>query len=63
MVDELKEKIVLSITNNKRFLDTVNVDIYACIHFREFNKIANFAGIYKQIFNIIASMCSCLAHV
>ena len=36
--------------------DTVNVDIFACIHFRAFPKIGNFARIYFRVFDIIASM-------
>ena len=36
--------------------DTVNVDIFACIHFCVFPKIGNFAEIYIRVFNILASM-------
>ena len=35
--------------------DTVNVDIFTCINFREFAKIANFAWIYIRVFDNIAS--------
>ena len=35
---------------------TVNVDIFACIHFRTFPKIGNFARIYFRVFDIIAPM-------
>ena len=32
---------------------TVNVDVFACIHFREFEKISNFAEIKICVFIII----------
>ena len=35
---------------------TVYVDIFACINFRAFPKIGNFARIYFRVFDIIASM-------
>ena len=35
---------------------TVNVDIFACINFRAFPKIGNFARIYFRVFDILASM-------
>ena len=36
--------------------DTVTVDIFACIHFRAFPKIDNFAQTYICVFDIAASM-------
>ena len=36
--------------------DTVNVDIFACVNFREFPKIGNFARINLSVFDIFASM-------
>ena len=33
----------------------MNVDIFACIDFREFGKIDNFAWIYIRIFDSVAS--------
>ena len=34
----------------------MNVDIFACMNFREFDKTGNFARIYIRILGIIASM-------
>ena len=36
--------------------NTVNVDIFACIHFREFIKLGNFACIKIRVLCIIASI-------
>ena len=36
-------------------LNTVNVDIFGCIHFRELEKTSNFAGIQIRVFDNIAS--------
>ena len=33
-------------SRNTRILNTVNVDIFSSIHFREFTKIGNFAWIF-----------------
>ena len=35
-------------------LNTVNVDIFACLNFRAFVKIGNLARIYINVFDIIA---------
>ena len=37
-------------------LNTVNLYVFACIHFREFAKNGNFAWIYIRIFYIIVSI-------
>ena len=36
--------------------NTVNVNIFACIHFREFDQNENFAWIYISVFDIIVSI-------
>ena len=33
-------------------MTTVSIDIFACVHFREFAKIGNFARIYIRVFDI-----------
>ena len=38
------------------FYDTVNVDIFACIHFRGFMKMGNFACIKIRVLCIIGSL-------
>ena len=38
------------------YTTTVNVDIFACKHFRAFPKICNFARIYIRDFDIFAPM-------
>ena len=35
---------------------TVNVDSFACVNYRAFPKISNFARIYIRVFGIVASM-------
>ena len=36
-------------------LNTVNLYIFACIHFREFAKNGNFALIYVRVFDVIVT--------
>ena len=34
----------------------MNIDIFACVNFRVFPKIGNFAEIYIHVFDILTSM-------
>ena len=47
------------------FLYTVNVDIFACINFRGFDKMGNFARIKIRVFSILCSLSydKCIFHV
>ena len=45
--------MIIPISKYSSTLFTVNVGIFACIHFREFAEIGNFAQIYIRVFDVI----------